>query len=204
MRECLGWLTNCSNEQACPQNWLEHAVTEVPLEVMCHVCGRGVSLVGSAETLEQQASRGHLAAFPIVPPVALDGAPGPSTGLPPPREAPAERFPEAPKSAPDPVRAPTPVPSPRMWVCTLQNGETIRIDKDAMVIGRSRTCDIVIPSAKVSRQHASLTRTGGELWIEDLGSANGVWHDGEKVTRTKISNGATFTISDETLLFEVR
>jgi pSer/pThr/pTyr-binding forkhead associated (FHA) protein len=62
----------------------------------------------------------------------------------------------------------------------------------------------VIPSAKVSRQHASLTRVDGELYIEDLGSANGVWLNGEKVTRAKITAGDTFTISDETLLFEER
>ena len=73
-----------------------------------------------------------------------------------------------------------------------------------MIVGRSRTCDIVIPSAKVSRQHASLTRTDADLYIEDLGSANGVWLNGEKVTRVKINPGDTFTISDETLVFDNR
>lgn len=209
MRECLGWLTSCDNEQSCPQNWLEHAVTEIPREVACHVCGRGVALVESADKVEHHAASGTLAAFPTVPPIAREGGAAAAVAPEPVR---AERFgelsepPPEPARAPTPVpaRAPTPVPARRMWVCTLANGEAIRIDKDAMVIGRSRTCDIVIPSAKVSRQHASISRTGGELFIEDLGSANGVWHDGEKVTRTKISNGATFTISDETLLFEVR
>ena len=87
---------------------------------------------------------------------------------------------------------------------SLQNGEAIQIDKDTMIVGRSRTCDVVIPSAKVSRQHASISRVDGDLYIEDLGSANGVWFNGEKVTRAKINNGDAFTISDETLLFECR
>jgi pSer/pThr/pTyr-binding forkhead associated (FHA) protein len=73
-----------------------------------------------------------------------------------------------------------------------------------MIIGRSRTCDVIIPSAKVSRQHASLTRMGEDYYIEDLGSANGVWIRGEKITRVKVSNGDQFTISDETLTFDQR
>ena len=73
-----------------------------------------------------------------------------------------------------------------------------------MVIGRSRTCDVVIPSAKISRQHASLSRIDGDLFIEDLGSANGLWLNGEKVTRAKINVGDKYTISDETLTFEER
>lgn len=202
MRECLGWLTSCENEQSCPQNWLEHPVTDLPMDLRCHVCGRTVSLVDSLRALEALAARGGQGAFPVVPPIALDAHPEVASLEAPPNPEP-ERFAELP-SALEPVRAPTPVPARRLWVCTLASGEAIRIDKDSMVIGRSRACDIVIPSAKVSRQHASITRTGGELWIEDLGSANGVWHDGDKVTRTKIANGDTFTISDETLLFEVR
>lgn len=224
MRECLGWISSCTNEQSCPQNWLEHAVTEIPLQVGCHVCGQEVSLVITVEALEAEAAQGGLAAFPVVPPIAFGAATGGGTGLPlgggpdgfVPVGAsseegsgdgsvdPFDHAEEDPARLPDSIRQPTPVPVRRQWVCTLASGETIRVDKDSMVIGRSRTCDIVIPSAKVSRQHASITFSGGELWIEDLGSANGVWHDGEKVTRTKVAHGDTFTISDEVLRFEVR
>lgn len=222
MRECLGWMTNCTNEQSCPQNWLEHAVTEIPRRIQCHVCGSEVSLVGSPEAYTAAAEGGTVVSFPVVPPIALgaEGQPaftdprGPAPASPPDGPSPGPNYDEGllnghaeggvPSPADDPVRAPTPVPGRRQWVCTLANGETIRVDKDAMVIGRSRTCDIVIPSAKVSRQHAKVSFSGGELWIEDLGSANGVWHNGEKVAQTKVGNGDTFTISDETLLFEVR
>ncbi|MEL6186697.1 MAG: FHA domain-containing protein [Myxococcota bacterium] len=192
MRECLGWLTTCANEQSCPQNWLERSVVELPLNQPCHVCGRSVVLVEHEAQLQDLAREGKLAAFPVVPPIAL-GSPG--------EVAPSPR---ATDDSGDLRHADTPAPEVRAWVCTLANGEAIRIDKASMVIGRSRTCDVVIPSAKVSRQHASVTLDGGELWIEDLGSANGVWHDGEKITRTKVANGDTFTISDETLRFEVR
>ncbi len=62
----------------------------------------------------------------------------------------------------------------------------------------------MIPSAKVSRQHASLSRVDGDYFIEDLGSANGVWLNGEKITRIKVSHGDVYTISDELLTFEQR
>ncbi len=205
MRESLGWITNCGNEPSCPQNWLERAVTELPTHVACHVCGREVQLVLSEDEVGKAQSDDRLASFPVVPPVSM-GPASPAASEARPAVSPRTARPavavgdeSAAEAAP-----PTPLPTPRQWVCTLASGESIRIDKDPMIIGRSRTCDVVIASAKVSRQHASLTTVGGELWISDLGSANGVWHGGEKIQRTKVANGDTFTISGETLLFEVR
>ena len=183
MRECLGWITNCSNDAGCPQNWLELAVSEIPTAVSCHVCGRSVDLTLNEAELDTR----PLAAFPVVPCAG---------------RAAAEVEPAAVHGAHELSIAPP--PPARNWVVTLQNGELIRIDKDTMIIGRSRTCDVVIPSAKVSRQHASLSRVDGDLYIEDLGSANGVWLNGEKITRAKVNPSDTFTISDETLLFEDR
>ena len=198
MRECLGWITNCPNDQGCPQNWLELSVSEIPTRLTCHVCEREVELVLTQEEVEAHAAASDLAAFPVVP----------CTG-----HAEAPRLPAAPKGS-DPARsngaqgpaqpAPAASPAASFWVVTLQNGESVKIDKDTMIIGRSRSCDVVIQSAKVSRQHASLTRVDGVLYIEDLGSANGVWLEGEKITRAKVGAGDVFTISDETLHFELR
>ena len=172
MRECLGWITNCPNDASCPQNWLELAVSEIPTTIACHVCGRNVDLVLEESELPMR----PLAAFPVVP---CAGQAAASTL--------AGAGVELQEVAPAPVAAPM-----RSWVVGLQSGELIRIDKDTMIIGRSRTCDVVIPSAKVSRQHASLSRVDGDLYIEDLGSANGVWLNGEKITRAKVNPGDTF------------
>lgn len=83
-------------------------------------------------------------------------------------------------------------------------GEMHKIDKDTFIIGRSRTCDLVIASSKVSRQHSGISREQGEYFIEDLGSANGVWKDGVKIQKERIHDGDEFMISEEVLKFIYR
>ena len=221
MRECLGWITSCSNEQSCPMNWLELAVSELPTSIRCHVCEQNAVLV-LTEGEAQTEARSGLVAFPVVPCTGFGGVPRTATSMAPqngahhqaetpvpePHREPVRESPRAEPPRAEPPRAEPPRAEPpraaRTWVVTLTNGEMVKLDKDTMVIGRSRTCDVVIPSAKVSRQHASLSRIDGDLYIEDLGSANGVWLNGEKITRAKISAGDSFTISDETMLFDQR
>jgi DNA-binding winged helix-turn-helix (wHTH) protein len=49
------------------------------------------------------------------------------------------------------------------------------------VIGRGAEADIAIKSSAVSRRHARLLNSGGEMLIEDLGSKNGTFVRGERV-----------------------
>jgi hypothetical protein len=83
-------------------------------------------------------------------------------------------------------------------------GEMTKVEKDQFIVGRSRTCDLVIASSKVSRRHCAVSRENGEFYIEDLGSPNGLWRDGVKVTKEKIRDGDEFMISDEVLKFVYR
>jgi ABC transport system ATP-binding/permease protein len=46
------------------------------------------------------------------------------------------------------------------------------------IIGRDRTCDIILLDKAVSRRHARLEVEGDDLWIMDLGSGNGTQLDG--------------------------
>jgi FHA domain-containing protein len=80
-------------------------------------------------------------------------------------------------------------------------GEMQKVEKDPFIIGRSRTCDLVIPSSKVSRQHCRVSRENGDYFIEDLGSPNGVWRDGVKITKERIKDGDEFMLSDEVVKF---
>jgi hypothetical protein len=56
------------------------------------------------------------------------------------------------------------------------------IDRDNMIIGREEKCDIVLPSRQVSRNHARIRHSGGRHTLEDLGSKNGTFVNGQELT----------------------
>ena len=50
------------------------------------------------------------------------------------------------------------------------------------VLGRSRNCTLRLPGdATVSRQHCLVELDGDGIWIQDLGSLNGTFVNGEKI-----------------------
>ncbi len=59
----------------------------------------------------------------------------------------------------------------------LQEGDTettIAVDQNVFTIGRLPECNLYLPFAGVSRNHARISKTAGGVWtIEDLGSKNG-------------------------------
>ncbi len=71
-----------------------------------------------------------------------------------------------------------------------QGGEfPLKADKP-VVIGRSSELDMVLVEDMVSRKHAKITWAAGRPHIEDLGSTNGTFVNGEKIARaTKLKEG---------------
>jgi hypothetical protein len=57
------------------------------------------------------------------------------------------------------------------------------IGPEPVVVGRSAECAIRSEDARVSRHHARFYFEQGALWVEDLGSANGVYLGPNKVQR---------------------
>jgi hypothetical protein len=58
-----------------------------------------------------------------------------------------------------------------------------------VVIGRSSELDMVLVEDMVSRRHARITTYGGEIFIEDFGSTNGTFVNGEKITKARLKEG---------------
>lgn len=58
-------------------------------------------------------------------------------------------------------------------------GTVLRLSPGRQVIGRGTHADLRLDDQHVSTVHAAITNVGGRVTIEDLGSSNGTWIDGE-------------------------
>lgn len=84
-----------------------------------------------------------------------------------------------------------------------QLADRFSFDHGAYVIGRQESCDIVLPSPSVSRQHARLFIDKGRCFVEDLGSANGVIVDGQRVVQQRdLGTASQIKVGDYYLYLE--
>src|SRR5438045_7925299 len=58
----------------------------------------------------------------------------------------------------------------------------IRLTAGETIVGRSRDCDLCIPSSNISRRHCLIALTNGQVTVEDLSSANGTFLNGVRIT----------------------
>ncbi len=58
-----------------------------------------------------------------------------------------------------------------------------------IVIGRSSELEMVLVEDMVSRKHARIVVSDGEIQLEDLGSTNGSFVNGERITKAKLAEG---------------
>jgi hypothetical protein len=70
-----------------------------------------------------------------------------------------------------------------------QGGEFPIASDKQILIGRSSDLDMVLVEDMVSRKHARIAMQGDQIWIEDLGSTNGTFVNGEKIKRARLKEG---------------
>ena len=70
-----------------------------------------------------------------------------------------------------------------------EGGEFPLMKDRELLIGRSQDMDICLVEDMVSRKHAKITTTGGQVLIQDLGSTNGTFVNGEKVRKQRLKEG---------------
>lgn len=83
-------------------------------------------------------------------------------------------------------------------------GKTFPLEGDIITIGREAGNTIVINDAEVSRKHSQLTLQGGKYVLTDMGSTNGTFVNGQRITGPHVLvPGEVISLGEQiTLLFE--
>jgi serine phosphatase RsbU (regulator of sigma subunit) len=83
-------------------------------------------------------------------------------------------------------------------------GKLFSLSGEKMILGRHPECDIVLDVGAVSRQHACVTRTNNDFFVEDLKSRNGTFVNGELVQgRHKLHENDRLKVCDIVLVFHL-
>lgn len=70
-----------------------------------------------------------------------------------------------------------------------QGGEFPLYPDREILVGRSSDLDMVLVEDMVSRKHAKISVSGDQIFIQDLGSTNGSFVNGEKIRRARLKEG---------------
>lgn len=143
---------------------------------------------------------------PLPPPPPPRGGgrfPSGAAPLPPP---PSRGMPPPPRSAPPPLppepyaQNANPYAQSRGRVASQLSltylNQTVDVTKDRFLLGRSKSqADLVLDDPNVSRQHAAIERVGDTWVLADLGSTNGCYVDGQRVSRRQLADGDVIEIT---------
>ena len=77
------------------------------------------------------------------------------------------------------------------------------IARDITVIGRREDCDLRIPLGDISRKHCRLIRDGETLRVEDLGSSNGTFHNGQRVQEATLAAGDSVQVGPVVFVLQI-
>jgi pSer/pThr/pTyr-binding forkhead associated (FHA) protein len=93
--------------------------------------------------------------------------------------------------------------APRLSVQTGPNpGCEYIVTQDALIVGRSEQCDIVIANPLVSRRHSQLIWDGAYCTLEDLNSTNGTYVNGQRLIQPRVlRSGDEVRVGDMVLVF---
>lgn len=92
-------------------------------------------------------------------------------------------------------------PATRLTVTNgARRGTTVELGGRAVVIGRAPDCTLTIPDDYISSRHARLTPQADGWLVEDLGSTNGTFVGGSRVTTpVRVGAGASIRLGQTVL-----
>jgi len=73
----------------------------------------------------------------------------------------------------------------------------------AVTIGRSDQCDISVKDSSMSGRHAEISKINGEIKVRDLGSANGIYLNGERIEESELFDGDVLRLGQTSVRIDV-
>lgn len=84
----------------------------------------------------------------------------------------------------------------------IKEGQAIQLSKSSLIMGRDDGCDLILGDDYVSKHHAQVLIDKGRPMLEDLGSTNGTYLNGKKISRRMVlKDGDIIKIGGITLRF---
>jgi pSer/pThr/pTyr-binding forkhead associated (FHA) protein len=86
----------------------------------------------------------------------------------------------------------------------LADGDIVTLDSHAITVGRGPTNDVPIPDDEyASTRHARVEPRRDGVWVEDIGSTNGTFVNGIRLTRERrLAPGDVLRVGETDLRFE--
>jgi DNA-binding NtrC family response regulator len=95
-------------------------------------------------------------------------------------------------------------PAARLRVRAGGRERTVPVTSAGVVVGKEPTCDAAVDDPFVSARHLRIEPQGGRWTVTDLGSTNGTFISGARVTRAELPLGVPIQLGDAELVLEAR
>lgn len=81
--------------------------------------------------------------------------------------------------------------------------QVVVLEKPVTTLGSVQGNDLVIPDTSVSRKHVGIRRVEGGYEVADFGSTNGIYVNGERTPKKKLSVGDVIRVGNIEMIFRV-
>ncbi|WP_088228490.1 FhaA domain-containing protein [Desulfosporosinus sp. FKB] len=81
-------------------------------------------------------------------------------------------------------------------------GQSFKLPDHDIYIGRHGQCDLVLQDPEVSRRHLKITSGENGWWLDDLGSTNGSFVNGQRITHQTVAPGDRIQIGLSVLVIQ--